>query len=62
MSDRGILVVVSGFSVWASRTLMNALLDKYLIMYCLSQLPQDSRVREKKEGIHYFYRTGEEFE
>jgi guanylate kinase len=62
MSDRGILVVVSGFSGAGKGTLMNALLDKYP-NYALSVSVTTRQPREgEKEGIHYFYRTKEEFE
>lgn len=63
MENKGILIVVSGFSGAGKGTIMRALLDKYEETYALSvsattRAPRPGEV----EGREYFFRTVEEFE
>ena len=63
MENKGILIVVSGFSGAGKGTIMKALLDKYEETYALSvsattRAPRPGEV----EGREYFFRTVEEFE
>lgn len=62
MPDRGILVVVSGFSGAGKGTLMKALLEKY-DNYALSISATTRKPREGElDGREYFFKTKEEFE
>ena len=63
MGNKGILIVVSGFSGAGKGTIMRALLDKYEETYALSvsATTRDPRPGEV-EGREYFFRTVEEFE
>ena len=63
MENKGILIVVSGFSGAGKGTIMRALLDKYEETYALSvsATTRDPRPGEV-EGREYFFRTVEEFE
>lgn len=63
MENKGILIVVSGFSGAGKGTIMKALLDKYEETYALSvsATTRDPRPGEV-EGREYFFRTVEEFE
>ena len=63
MENKGILIVVSGFSGAGKGTIMRALLDKYEETYALSvsATTRDPRPGEV-EGREYFVRTVEEFE
>ena len=62
MNNRGILIVVSGFSGSGKGTLMKALLEKY-DNYALSISATTRQPREGEvEGVHYFYKSTEEFE
>ena len=63
MENKGILIVVSGFSGAGKGTIMRALLDKYEEPYALSvsATTRDPRPGEV-EGREYFFRTVEEFE
>lgn len=63
MENKGILIVVSGFSGAGKGTIMRALLDKYEETYALSvsATTRDPRPGEV-EGREYFFRTAEEFE
>lgn len=63
MENKGILIVVSGFSGAGKGTIMRALLDKYEEKYALSvsATTRDPRPGEV-EGREYFFRTVEEFE
>lgn len=61
--QRGILVVLSGFSGAGKGTLMKRLLEKYSDDYALSVSVTTRKPREgEKEGISYFFRTEEEFQ
>lgn len=61
MENRGILVVVSGFSGAGKGTIMNALLDKYDFSLSISATTRRPREGEE-DGRHYFFKTREEFE
>ncbi len=59
--DRGILIVVSGFSGAGKGSLMNAVMERY-DGYALSVSATTREPRPgEKEGIHYFFKTVEEF-
>ncbi len=62
MDNKGILIVVSGFSGSGKGTLMKVLLEKYN-NYALSISATTRKPREGEvEGVHYFYKSTEEFE
>ena len=62
MAEKGILLVVSGFSGAGKGTLLRALLEKY-DSYALSVSATTRKPREgEMEGREYFFRTREEFE
>lgn len=62
MDNKGILIVVSGFSGSGKGTLMKVLLEKY-DNYALSISATTREPREGEvEGVHYFYKSTEEFE
>ncbi len=60
--SRGILTVVSGFSGAGKGTLMKELLGQYdnyaLSISCTTRQPREGEV----DGVHYFFKTKEEFE
>ena len=62
MDNKGILIVVSGFSGSGKGTLMKVLLEKYdnyaLSISATTRSPREGEV----EGVHYFYKSTEEFE
>ncbi|MDD3279822.1 MAG: guanylate kinase [Lachnospiraceae bacterium] len=62
MNNKGILVVVSGFSGAGKGTLMKELLSRYdnyaLSISVTTRTPRPG----EQEGVHYFYRTEEEFD
>lgn len=62
MSDKGKLVVVSGFSGAGKGTLMKALMEQYGEYYALSVSATTRNPRPgEKDGIDYFYVTTEKF-
>lgn len=63
MEERGILIVVSGFSGAGKGTIMKCLLEKYGSDYALSisATTRDPRPGERN-GREYFFRSVEEFE
>ena len=63
MNERGILIVVSGFSGAGKGTLMKRLLEKYEERYALSVSATTRQPRERRvRRIEYFFKTKEEFE
>ena len=62
LNKRGILAVVSGFSGAGKGTVMKRLMEKYS-GYALSVSVTTRSPREnEEEGVHYFFRSREEFE
>lgn len=62
MNEKGILLVVSGFAGSGKGTIMKELLAKY-DNYALSVSATTREPREGEvEGVHYFFKTKEEFE
>ncbi|MDD3140891.1 MAG: guanylate kinase [Lachnospiraceae bacterium] len=62
MSEKGILIVVSGFSGSGKGTLMKVLLEKYH-NYALSISATTRKPREGEiDGYHYFFKSIDEFE
>lgn len=62
MSKRGVLVVISGFSGVGKGTVVKKLMEQYE-QYALSISATTRSPREgEQEGVHYFYKTREEFE
>ncbi len=62
MKKRGVLVIVSGFSGAGKGTVMKGLMEKY-DDYALSISATTRKPREGEvHGVHYFYKTVEEFE
>lgn len=62
MKKRGVLVIVSGFSGAGKGTVMKGLMEKYddyaLSISATTRSPREGEVH----GVHYFYKTVEEFE
>ena len=62
MNDKGILLVVSGFAGSGKGTIMQELVSKY-DNYALSVSATTRAPRKgETEGVHYFFKTKEEFE
>ena len=62
MSEQGILVVISGFSGAGKGTVVNKLLHNYN-NYALSISATTRQPRQgEEEGVHYFFKTKEDFE
>ncbi len=60
---RGLLIAVSGFSGAGKGTIMNKLMNDYPDDYALSISATTRRPRDGEiEGIHYFFKTKDEFE
>ena len=63
MNQKGILIVVSGFSGAGKGTLMKELLKRYEETYALSVSATTRNPREGEvDGREYFFKTTEEFE
>lgn len=63
MKQRGILIVVSGFSGSGKGTLMKELLNRYEETYALSVSATTRKPRQgEAEGKEYFFKSVEEFE
>ena len=61
--NRGILIVVSGFSGSGKGTIMKELMKKYSNRYALSVSATTRKPRNgETEGVEYFFKTREEFE
>lgn len=62
-TNRGILIVVSGFSGSGKGTIMKELMKKYSEYYALSISATTRNPRPgEQDGVEYFFRTREEFE
>ena len=62
MKKTGILAVISGFSGAGKGTIVNRLLDRY-DGYALSVSATTRKARDgEEEGVHYFYKSHDEFE
>ena len=63
MKEKGILILVSGFSAAGKGTIMKELLKKYEETYALSVSATTRAPRPgEQEGREYFFRSVEEFE
>lgn len=63
MSDKGLLLIISGFSGTGKGTVINKLLSEYDDSYELSVSATTRSPREgEREGEDYFFKTVEEFE
>lgn len=63
MKKKGQLIIVSGFAGTGKGTLMNMLLERYSDTYCLSVSATTRSPRNGEiDGVHYFFKTKEEFE
>ena len=61
--QKGILVILSGFSGAGKGTIMNLLMNRYQENYALSISATTRKPREgEQEGREYFFKTREEFE
>ena len=62
MSDKGLLIIISGFSGCGKGTVVNRLVGDCPDEYALSVSSTTRSPRPgEKEGVNYFYRTREEF-
>lgn len=63
MQNKGLLIVISGFSGVGKGTVVSELLKRYPDLYSLSISATTRPMRPgEEEGVHYFYRTREAFE
>lgn len=63
MTDKGNLVVISGFSGSGKGTIIKSLLQSDKDEYVLSVSATSRKPREEEiEGVHYFFKSKEEFE
>lgn len=61
MSKQGVITVISGFSGAGKGTIVKRLVEKYGYVVSISATTRSPREGEQ-EGVHYFFRTKEEFE
>ena len=61
MTKKGILTVISGFSGAGKGTIVRELVDRYGYAVSISATTRDPRAGEQ-DGVHYFFKTKEEFE
>lgn len=61
MSQKGVLTVISGFSGAGKGTIVKQLCSKYAYALSISATTRGKREGEQ-EGVHYFYKTVEEFQ
>ena len=61
MTKKGILTVISGFSGAGKGTIVHELVDRYGYAVSISATTRDPRAGEQ-DGVHYFFKTKEEFE
>ncbi|MDO5695267.1 MAG: guanylate kinase [Eubacteriales bacterium] len=62
MNDKGLLLIISGFSGAGKGTIINGLINKYRDRYTLSISATTRGPREGEvEGISYFFKTKDEF-
>ena len=63
MSNKGVIVVISGFSGAGKGTIVGRLMEKYRDKYSLSISATTRQPRPGEEhGKHYFFISKEEFE
>ena len=63
MSDKGLLLIISGFSGTGKGTVINRLLSEHGDLYSLSVSATTRQPRDgERDGIEYFFKTTEEFE
>lgn len=61
MSKKGIITVISGFSGAGKGTVVSELVSRYGYALSISATTREPRTGEK-EGVHYFFKTKEQFE
>ncbi len=61
MDQKGLLIVISGFSGAGKGTLVKELVDRYGYSLSISCTTRDPRPGEE-DGVHYHFKTREEFE
>ncbi|MCH5267439.1 MAG: guanylate kinase [Lachnospiraceae bacterium] len=61
MNEKGIITVISGFSGAGKGTVVNGLVTRYGYALSISATTRAPRTGEK-EGVHYFFKTKEQFE
>lgn len=62
LNNRGVLLIISGFSGAGKGTIINGLINKYRDRYTLSVSATTRKPREGEvEGISYFFKTVQEF-
>ena len=61
MSNKGVITVISGFSGAGKGTIVKKLVEQYGYMVSISATTRSPREGEE-EGVHYFFKSREEFE